>query len=83
MKKGQSNSMWFLIAIVMALAILLIYSFMSGGIVKKAMKTIGLIDSSNDLRIKCTVAPGTGGDTNGDGIVDTDECKKFAKTDTK
>ena len=67
--------MWFLIGIVMALLALIIYSFVSGGIVKRGMETIGIIHSHNDLSAKCYVlVPGTDGDTDGDGIKDIPEC---------
>ncbi len=73
--------MWFLIAIVMALIALAIYSFMTGGIVKKGMQTIGLIQGDSDLRAKCTVLiPGTDGDTNGDGIKDIPACSSLVKS---
>lgn len=80
MEKGEANSIWYLIAIVLGLAILVFYSFMSGGIVKKTLVTLGVIQGDNDLRLKCMVEPGTGGDTDGDGIVNSEECKKFEKT---
>ena len=83
MKNGQSGSMWFLIGIVLALAVLLIYSLLSGGIVKKTLVTLGVINGDNDLRLKCNVIPGTGGDTDGDGIRDDiAACDKFKKTDS-
>ncbi len=76
--KGQNQMMWIIIAAVLALLVLVIYSFMTGGIVRKFTETIfGITDETNS-QFECTVLPWASGDTNGDGIKDTEECKKYA-----
>jgi flagellar basal body-associated protein FliL len=81
-KKGDSQTIWIIIGLVLALLVLAIYSFMTGGIVKKALTSIGIVQEGNEGAINCMVTiPGTGGDFDGDGIKDTPECNEYKTAD--
>ena len=73
--------MWIIIGAILALIVLVIYSFMTGGIVRRFTETIFSITEDTNNQFDCTVTPWAGGDLNGDGIKDTEECEKFAKNE--
>jgi hypothetical protein len=80
-KKGDTQMMWILIGAVLAITVMVVYSFMTGGVVKKFMESIFKVSDDSDQRLKCTVLPWQGGDTNGDGVRDDDlDCAKFVET---
>jgi hypothetical protein len=77
-KKGDTQMMWIIIGAVLAITVMVVYSFMTGGIVKKFMASIFKVSDDSDQRLECTVLPWEGGDSNGDGIRDdSPDCARF------
>ncbi len=78
-KRGSQQMMWIIISAILAILVLAVYSYMTGGIIKKATNVIFNIQDSSDEQARCSVFPGTAGDANGDGIRDDlPECQKYA-----
>ena len=70
--------MWIIIGAVLAILVLVIYSFITGGVVRRFTSTIFRISDDSDQRMDCMVGIGGQGDTNGDGIRDDDPaCLKY------
>ena len=80
MDKGESQTMWIIIGAALAIMIFLVYSFITGGVIRDVAQSMNLITDDSGSRWECTVIPAGGpGDTDGDGINDSDECKKYVK----
>ena len=78
MRKAQQNMMWIIIAAVLAILVFVIYSFMTGGVVRRVWETITRVGDDTNDKLECSVVPFTGGDTDGDGIRDDlSKCEKY------
>lgn len=66
-KKAEMS--WYMVMLVLALVFLVIMIFASSDIVKKFLKSVGIINEENDKGAQCQALFGT--DSDNDGIKDT------------
>ncbi len=84
-KKADAN--WYVISLVLAMIVFVIYSFITQGAIYNFMQGIGIVDEETDLKIGCLVPVGSEEDKDGDGFADDDivvdgveyECSKLKK----
>lgn len=76
-KKGDSNALWLIIAIVLGLIVITIYSYMTNGIVRRVLNSTGTILDNQEDELYCRVMPGTFGDDDFDGVRDEGKCARF------
>lgn len=67
-KRGEMP--WWLVLMVLAILFLAVMSFISGGIVKKSMASIGLVQSDTQDRASCLTIFDKSNDKDGDGWID-------------
>ncbi len=77
MDKGDANMMWIIIGAVLAIMALVVYSYLTGGVIKKVADSLFKIADDSGDQLDCNVVPWRDGDTNGDGIKDVKECEKY------
>ena len=70
MDKAESQSMWIIIGAVLAILIFLVYSFISGGIIRDVAQSMNLITDDSASKWDCMVIPAGDPewDPDGDGI---------------
>ncbi|GEM_PF-7031892 len=70
--------MWVIIGAVLALLVFVIYSFLTGGVVRKVSETLFRVEDRSGDQLDCAVVPWTHGDRDGDGIRDDlAKCEQF------
>jgi hypothetical protein len=79
-RKAAQQMMWIIISAILAVLVLAVYSYMTGGIVRNATDIIFSLQDGSEERAKCQVFPGSINDPDGDGIRnDLPECEKYAQ----
>lgn len=79
-KRGVEMGLTMIVMIVLALAFLLTYSFLTKGFMYRFATSIGGVQSDSDLKIACIAGP-EDVDADGDGFIDNDitvDGKNFA-----
>ncbi len=80
MKRKKGNMQWtIIISLILALVVLLSYSFFTQGIVYSVLEDIGGVESDLNESMGCVVEPGTEGDTTGDGVRNVPECEHLLR----
>ena len=80
MAKGDANVMWVIIGAVLAIMVLVVYSYLTGGIIKKVADSLFSTAENSGDQLECSVVPWRDGDINGDGIKDVERCKKYTRS---
>jgi len=70
-KKAVSQMAFIIIAFVLALMFLVVMSFISGGVTKNFLQSIGKIQEQTDADAGCLVVTGGANDKDGDALHDT------------
>lgn len=77
----KAMSYYVIVSLVLALVVFISYSFLTKGMVFKFLDNVGLVEDDVKDKVDCIVEPGTQGDEDGDGVLDTQECEGVSEGD--